>query len=1326
MKNFMLNTGLFKTAALIVLLVCITVAGKAQTTITTGVTTNASTITAGNTVTINAGGTLNMDVSRNFASITASGSGTSAITGAGTATVTGAVSISPGNNNTNTLTIASTTTVSCTSITLGTGNTNSRYNITLSGVLKNSGTTAALSALNCNATSRVEYTGAAQTIFLTSYQDLTLSGTGGKTFPTGATTINGILSIENATNANIFTGTITYGSSATLQYNTTSSRAVSTEWPSPFLATGGVILAGSGTITLDNNKILGNNTSVPLTINAGTLNTSLANNYSLTFNGNYINNGGTLTANASSITITGTVTSQSIAGFTTTGSVSLTKNSGTATLTGAVTAANLVVNSGSPSTGILNLGTSLTHSFSGAWTMSAGELNGGSSTLKVAGTLSSTSGTFTCGTGTVELNGTGAQSIPSFTYYNLTITATSNRTVTLGTDVQIKGDFTPASTSTTYTTTGSTVTFNGSGNQNINNTFAFNSLTITSSASVIMNANLSTGSSGTLTLTSGNLSINGNTLTINGTSVTATSGQIDATGAVNSVMQVTTSGTLSMPFQAVNGGMNRVTVSGGGTLQLVPALPSNVFDIQDILTLTNSSKLELSTDANLQITGTVSMGTGGSPTGYIKGNTQARMRLSGGTNGAIGTLYFDPSTDRSTNSINEMVIAPSGSGRSVILGNKLNIISLLTPLSNSNTFTFTSNGYLTLRSSSKWTACVNTVGTGTTFSGDVVVERYVRAKSVRRYVFLGAPVNGSTIRQSWQDSIFITAPGTGGAVCGSTSGNGGGTDKYNSKGYDVTTANLYTIQTYEPSGTSGAFVNFGYKADSMPLIAGKGYKVLYRGPRYKNTDGSSNCTALLNTGGTGISADTVTVTAKGTMNYGTISVTLNGKPSGANYGYTLLSNPYPAQLDFDKFYLGNTSSGMNRGFWIHDPNGSNTTGYVTTKYVSGSYHTVGRDPSSASWTTDSSAIGYISSGQGFFVSTANTSNLGASFLETHKVIPTIQQGGAFRSTAAAATGIRTFFFKSDSTYIDDVLVMFSDDTLINNNTYDDRFDASSLNSTNYMTSIKGGRSCAIQTRRDDYYNDTVAIRIVSAATGDFYLNFTEFQSMSAGGIYLLDLYLGTTTDIQLNPFYSFSITSDAASQGANRFKIVFRSLTSVLPLSFINIAATQKQQGAEVAWKVGFEQNVVKYAVERSEDGRNFYTVGMVNSKGNSSIAVDYAYLDKKTINNVVYYRVKSIEASGDTKKSAIVRLNSSKESLITLYPNPVKDQLKIVVANSQNFDKARTLITNAVGRTVLEQNLSGSNGNYTIDVSALSVGMYILTIINQNGDRINEKFIKN
>jgi len=175
----------------------------------------------------------------------------------------------------------------------------------------------------------------------------------------------------------------------------------------------------TGAANLTINNTVGVTLSAAITITgACTINTGAAlatNNYNVAFGGNFTNNG-TFTAGSSAITIQGTAT-QSIAGFTATGTVSMTKTGGIATLVNNVSGGALTING---SGGTLNLGTGLTHTFTGTWTRTNGTLNGGSSTLRLGSGFSGTGGTFTANTGTVEYYAAGAQTIARVTYNNLT------------------------------------------------------------------------------------------------------------------------------------------------------------------------------------------------------------------------------------------------------------------------------------------------------------------------------------------------------------------------------------------------------------------------------------------------------------------------------------------------------------------------------------------------------------------------------------------------------------------------------------------------------------------------------------------------------------------------------------------------------------------------------------------------------------------------------------------------------------------------------------------------------------------------------------------
>jgi hypothetical protein len=392
------------------------------------------------------------------------------------------------------------------------------------------------------------YNGAAQTALSISYNNLTLSGSGIKTI--SGVTVKGILSMEGTATASVNPA---YGTAATLQYNTGTSCIAGPEWISPFVASGGIIIANTGTITLNSDEIVNS----LLTINAGASLSTSSSSYSLTFGGNFINNG-TLSANGSAITISGTGT-QSISGFTTTGSVTMTKTAGIATLTGNMACGSLVINGIG---GTLNLGAGLSHTVAGAWTLSNGTVAGSSSTITISGNASTTSGTFAPGTSTVIYNGTNApQSTANVPYYNLILSGTGSKTLLSGSNaigndltfsgtasftalfkMTIAGNITIGAGTTfsgtafihnlggnftnngTYTTGTGGINFNGTANQIVagSGTNLFNMMTISNASGVSLSGNASV--TGTLSFVSGKISTGAYSLSLGNFAVVAGTG----------------------------------------------------------------------------------------------------------------------------------------------------------------------------------------------------------------------------------------------------------------------------------------------------------------------------------------------------------------------------------------------------------------------------------------------------------------------------------------------------------------------------------------------------------------------------------------------------------------------------------------------------------------------------------------------------------------------------------------------------------------------------------------------------------------------------------
>ncbi len=501
--------------------------------------------------------------------------------------------------------VTNNTTMSITTALAG-SNTLTQGSGAILNIVGTSGITGIAASANANTVSYNK--GGTQTVKATTYRNLILDGSASKT--TTSVTVNDTLFMQGSATASVAP---TYGSAATLEYNTATGHNAGVEWITPFVATGGVVIANTGIITLNAAKQIGSNTNVPLTIqNGATLSTS-GSNFGLTFHGDFINNG-TLSAGSSAIVIAGTVSSHSIETVTTTGTVSLTKTSGTATFTGAISGGALTING---SGGTLNLGSSLAHTFSGDVTLTAGTLNGGTSS-----TLNVTSSTTTAWTGT------GSNFIAN---------------------------------------TG-TVNFDGT-TQTINTSTTFNNLTVSNSGVKTMAVSITVD--GTLTIGgSATLSIGANTLTLNGDFSGSTSNRL--TGSSSSNLTIDGSGTIGNLFfdQTTPGTTNNIaTLTVNRSVQTIPL--GNNLDVSTSLTLT-AGKFGIN-GQTLTLKGNIVNTIANS----LVGSTASSLNIAG--SGAINSIFFDTTVLGTTNLLANLTF--NRSSQTITLGNALNVSGVVTPTS---------------------------------------------------------------------------------------------------------------------------------------------------------------------------------------------------------------------------------------------------------------------------------------------------------------------------------------------------------------------------------------------------------------------------------------------------------------------------------------------------------------------------------------------------------------------------------------------------------------------------------------------------------------------
>jgi hypothetical protein len=174
-----------------------------------------------------------------------------------------------------------------------------------------------------------------------------------------------------------------------------------------------------------------------------------------------------------------------------------------------------------------------------------------------------------------------------------------------------------------------------------------------------------------------------------------------------------------------------------------------------------------------------------------------------------------------------------------------------------------------------------------------------------------------------------------------------------------------------------------------------------------------------------------------------------------------------------------------------------------------------------------------------------------------------------------------------------------------------------------------------------------------------------------------------------------------------------------LNVGFTELNAQQKSiNTAKINWKVQKEDNVTAFEIEKMNSQNEFFKIGSVKPNANFY----YTFFDENATDSKNYYRIKVIEANGDTYYSAIVNTSNGYKPVqdITITPNPADEKINIFLGNDAGNSKLE--IINNMGQVVFTQN--GSKDYLSADISHLAKGYYHVRITGDN-TLSTGKFIK-
>jgi hypothetical protein len=168
------------------------------------------------------------------------------------------------------------------------------------------------------------------------------------------------------------------------------------------------------------------------------------------------------------------------------------------------------------------------------------------------------------------------------------------------------------------------------------------------------------------------------------------------------------------------------------------------------------------------------------------------------------------------------------------------------------------------------------------------------------------------------------------------------------------------------------------------------------------------------------------------------------------------------------------------------------------------------------------------------------------------------------------------------------------------------------------------------------------------------------------------------------------------------------------PITLIDFSIAVHPNEARLSFSTATEHNNDHFDIERSANGRIFEKIGEVKGAENSIVRQDYVYTDQKPLNGFNYYRLKQVDFDGAFAYSPVRSVAFGIAQSVTVFPTPANSTLTIRL-NEALTEDAQWQIMDMTGRIVGAGTFVAETNEYSLPVSTLTEGAYVLQIITSN-----------
>jgi photosystem II stability/assembly factor-like uncharacterized protein len=141
----------------------------------------------------------------------------------------------------------------------------------------------------------------------------------------------------------------------------------------------------------------------------------------------------------------------------------------------------------------------------------------------------------------------------------------------------------------------------------------------------------------------------------------------------------------------------------------------------------------------------------------------------------------------------------------------------------------------------------------------------------------------------------------------------------------------------------------------------------------------------------------------------------------------------------------------------------------------------------------------------------------------------------------------------------------------------------------------------------------------------------------------------------------------------------------IVPVELTSFTALINGKEVILNWSTATEINNQGFEIQRSTEGKEFFTVGFVNGHGTTTEQQNYSYADRNLDGGKYFYRLKQVDFDGSYEYSDVVEIEITSPIEFTLeqnYPNPFNPTTTIGFS-IQNKSNVKIKVLNSIGEEV-------------------------------------------